>query len=97
MYNDLMSTETLTTFIGLVAATSLIVQFTKSVIKKQLGDGYVRLYAFIIALILTFIFARGEDGLRGLVLTIINAILITISAMGGYEAVVDPMAKKTKK
>ena len=36
MYNDLMSTETLTTFIGLVAATFLIVQFTKSIIKRQL-------------------------------------------------------------
>ena len=55
MYNDLMSTETLTTFIGLVAATSLIVQFTKSVIKRQLGDGYVRFYAFVIALIFMLI------------------------------------------
>ena len=43
MYNDLMSVETLTTFIGLVASTSLIVQFTKSIIKKQLGDSYIRL------------------------------------------------------
>ena len=97
MYNDLMSTETLTTFIGLVAATSLIVQFTKSIIKRQLGDGYVRIYAFIIALILVFIFGRSGGGLQGIILMIINAILVTMSAMGSYEAVVDPMARKTKR
>ena len=100
MNNDLMSTETLATFVGLVAATSLIVQFTKSIIKKQLGDGYVRIYAFFIALILIFIFARngdGLDGLQGIVLMIINAIMVTMSAMGSYEAIMDPMAKKVKR
>jgi hypothetical protein len=40
----------------------LIVQFTKSIIKKKFGDGIVRLYAFIIALVLTFIFANSGTG-----------------------------------
>ena len=94
MYNQLMATETLTTFVGLVAATSLIVQFTKSIIKKQIGDNYVRLYAFIISLILTFIFARNNEGSQGIIVTIINAIIITISAMGGYEVITDSIFKK---
>ncbi len=54
MYNDFMTPDILTTFVGLVLATNLIVQFTKSIVKRQFGDGFVRLYAFIIALILTF-------------------------------------------
>ncbi|CCQ94228.1 conserved membrane hypothetical protein [[Clostridium] ultunense Esp] len=96
MYNELMAADTLTTFVGLVAGTSLIVQFTKSIIKKQFGDASVRFYTFIIALILIFIFGDNGFGIRGILLKIINAIMITISAMGGYEVLSDPMAKKMK-
>lgn len=96
MYNEFMTMELLATFAGLVAAVSIIVQFTKSIIKKNFGDGAVRLYAFIIALVLTFIFAKAGQGIEGIVLTIINAILISIAAMGGYEVIADPKAEKTK-
>ena len=34
MYNDFMTIEVLATFAGLVAAVSIIVQFTKSIVKK---------------------------------------------------------------
>ncbi|NLJ78383.1 MAG: hypothetical protein GX329_03395 [Tissierellia bacterium] len=94
MFNDLMSAKVLTTFVGLVGVTSLIVQFTKWIIKKQLGDSYVRLYAFIVALILTFIFARNTGGLEGIILTVINSVLVTIAAMGGYEVIKDPTMMK---
>ena len=97
MFNDFMTTEVLTTFVGLVGVTSLIVQFTKWIIKKQLGDSYVRLYAFMVALVLTFVFARNTNGLEGIVLTIINSVLVTITAMGGYEVVKDPMAMKVRR
>jgi len=96
MYEDFMTTEMLATFTGLVAAVSIIVQFTKSVIKKRFCDGAVRLYAFTIALGLTFIFARAGAGLEGVVLTFINAILITIASIGGYEVIADPKAEKSK-
>lgn len=96
MYSDFMTLEILATFAGLVAAVSIIVQFTKSIIKKNFGDGAVRLYAFIIALVLTFIFAKSGQGIEGIVLTIINAILISIAAMGGYEVIADPKAEKTR-
>lgn len=96
MYDDFMTPEILATFAGLVAAVSVIVQFTKSIIKRQFGDLAVRLYAFIVALVLTFIFAKSGTGIEGVVLTIINAILISIAAMGAYEAVADPGAIKEK-
>lgn len=96
MLDNFMTAEMLATFAGLVAAVSIIVQFTKSIVKKNFGDGAVRLYAFIIALILTFIFAKSGQGIEGVVLTIINAILISIAAMGGYEVVADPKAEKKK-
>ncbi|MGN9163824.1 hypothetical protein ACTNDY_00870 [Tissierellaceae bacterium HCP3S3_D8] len=97
MFEDLMTTEVLTTFAGLTSAVIVIVQFTKSIVKRKFGDSFVRLYAFIISLILTFIFARRGNQLQGIVLTVINAMMITISSMGGYEMIADPMAQKIKR
>jgi hypothetical protein len=94
MFNDFMTLDVLTTFAGLTATTMLIMQFTKSLVKKKFGDSYVRLYTFLIALILTFLFARQGDNTQGIVMTIINAILITIAAAGGYEMITDPLARK---
>ncbi|WP_353096266.1 hypothetical protein [Tissierella praeacuta] len=96
MYNDFMTIEVLATFAGLVAAVSIITQFTKSIVKKSFGDGAVRLYAFIISLILTFVFAKTGQGVEGIVLTVINAIIVTVASSGAYEIVVDPKAEKSK-
>jgi len=92
--NEFFTGELLATFAGLVAAVSLVVQFTKSIVKKQFGDGAVRLYAFLIALLLNFIFAKSGTGIEGIVLTVINAILVSLTAMGAYETITDPYAKK---
>lgn len=96
MFDDFMTPETLTTFTGLVLATALIVQFTKSIVKNKFGDAAVRLYTWIIALVLTFIFARNGQGIEDIVLTVINSILVATSAMGGYEIIADPKAEKKK-
>ncbi|WP_352419410.1 hypothetical protein [Proteiniborus sp.] len=96
MYNNFMSSETLGTFAGLVAAVSIIVQFTKSIVKNKFGDAYVRLYTFAIALILTFIFARLGQGIQGIALTVVNAILVSIASIGSYEIISDPKARKRK-
>jgi len=94
--NEFMNYETLATFSGLVAAVAVIVQFTKTLVKKQFADYVVRIYAFIIALILTFAFARAGEGFDGALLTIINAMLVTLAAIGGYEIITDPFAQKKK-
>ena len=65
-------------------------------IKKIFGDAFVRFYIFIIALILNFIFAKSGNGLQGIVITIINALLVTMTAMGGYEMISDPKAEKAR-
>ncbi len=96
MYDDFMSVETLTTFVGLVAAVALIVQFTKSLIKEKFADAYVRLYAFAISLGLSFVYARTGTGAEGIILTIINAIIVSVAAMGAYEIIADPKALKHK-
>lgn len=94
--NEFMSLEVLATFAGLVTAVTIIVQFTKSIVKKNFGDSIVRLYAFVIALVLTFIFAKTGTGVEGILLTIINSIIVAIASMGGYEILVDPKAEKSK-
>jgi len=94
MFNDFMSMEILTTFAGLTGAVMLIVQFTKSIVKNKLGDSFVRLYSFLIALILTFVFASQGNQVQDIILSIINSIIITMASMGGYEMITDPMAKK---
>ncbi len=96
MYNGFISMETLGTFAGIVAAVSIIVQFTKSIVKNKFGDAYVRLYTFIVALILTFIFARAGQGIQGIVLTVINAIIVSMTSIGSYEVISDPKATKKK-
>ena len=96
MFNDFMTLDVLTTFAGLTATTMLIVQFTKFLIKNRFGDSYVRLYGFLIALILTFVFAGQGENAQGIIMTIINAIMITVAAMGGYEMITDPLARKSK-
>ena len=94
MLDNFMTTEMLSTFAGLVAAVAIIVQFTKSIIKKRFTDQAVRVYAFIIALVLTFIFAKAGQGIEGIVLTVINAVLISITSFGAYEIIADPKAEK---
>lgn len=94
MYSDFFTIELLATFAGLVAAVTLIVEFTKPMIKKNLVDGWVRLYAWIISLILTFTFARSGTGIQGIILTVINSILVALTSMGAYENVADPKATK---
>ena len=96
MFNDFMTIDVLTTFAGLTAATMLLVQFTKFIIKKNFDDYCVRIYSFFIALILTFVFANSGGNAQGIIMTVINAIMITIAAAGGYEMIADPLARKSK-
>ncbi|MGO1469501.1 MAG: hypothetical protein ACTHW2_05705 [Tissierella sp.] len=97
MFKDFMNANMLTTFGGLVTAVIVIVQFTKPLIKKRFKDSAIRVYTFTIALILTLIFHPQGFGLTSIILTIINSIMITITSLGGYEVLSDPMAKAIKK
>ena len=95
MLNDFITAEFLATFSGIVVAINLIVQFTKNPIKKRFGDWAVRLYSFILALVITAIFTDMGEGIQGIALVIINAFLLAATSTGIYEVVSDPKAKKT--
>lgn len=94
--DQFLDMETLGTFIGLVTAVTIVVQFTKSLIKDKLGDVYVRLYTFVIALVLTFVFASYDKSIDGILLTVINSIIVTMASIGTYETIADPKAIKHK-
>lgn len=96
MLDEFMTGDMLTTFVGITTAVTVIVQFTKSMIKKRFNDHVVRLYAFVVAMILTFVFAGDLSGIQGIITTLINSMLITATSMGGYEILADPMAKKRR-
>lgn len=104
MLNDFITIDFLYTFGGLVLILGIIVQFTKSLVKQVFDDYAVRWYAFGWAIVLTLIGAwlKGQFDIIGreiaatLLLILLNSILITMSAMGGYQVVADLKAKLTK-
>jgi hypothetical protein len=104
MLNDFISIELLMTFTGLVVALGIIVQFTKSIIKSTFTDQAVRIYAFTWALALTLLTSwfqgrfdvTGREIAATLLLVLLNSILVTMAAIGGYEVLSDPKATKTK-
>jgi|SRR5699024_1328549 len=97
MFEDFMTSDMLTTFAGLTTAVIVIVQFTKPLVKKRFSDSCVRLYTFLIALILLFLFTKHTNDLKGIILMLVNAMMISIASMGGYELIADPMAQKTRR
>lgn len=96
MLDDFMTAETLATFWGLVAGVTLIVQFTKPIVKNRFNDIAVRVYTWAISLVLTFVFAKTGVGVQGILLTIINSIGVALASMGGYEVIADPRAEKER-
>lgn len=88
---DFMTTGTMATFGGMVLATTLIVQFVKQSIRetKVLAPVGVRVISFAIALMIVTIFGwRGVDP-QSVVLYVINAVIVSTSAMGTHDLLVD--------
>lgn len=105
MLNDFITIDYLATFAGMVLVLGIIVQFTKGLVKKTFEDWVVRIYAFIIAIILGLLVAwyqgllsvaTGRELAAIILLVLINAVIVTIAAMGGYEVFTDPGATKEK-
>jgi len=104
MPNDFITIETLATFGGMVLALGIIVQATKGILKDFMPDVWVRPYAFLWALILvgTVYWYQGKFDALGaslaliIIVALINALIVTLAAMGGYDALTDPLATKEK-
>lgn len=93
--NEFVTAEYLGTFAGLVAGTGIVVQVLKYILQGNLTDALVRPVSFVVALLLTFIFIGDLSHIQGIVLTILNAFLITLASNGAYELIADPKAKKS--
>lgn len=94
--SEFMTIDSLANYMGIVTATSLLVQFTKSIIKKKFSDVAVRVYTWIISLILIAVFIGFEKNAQGIVLMLINSIIAALTSMGAYEVLADPKAEKKK-
>ena len=94
MGEEFINSETLLTFGGLVNAVVITEQFTKSLLPNRIKKSVVRPYAFLVALALSFVFAGDFSSVQAVSLTVINAMIVTISAMLTYELVNDPKADK---
>lgn len=105
MPSDFIDIKYLSTFVGMVLAVGLIVQFTKGLVKQNYSDRAVRLYTLFWAALLvgavelykgTFYVQRWDQLPLVLLLVTVNVVLIALSAMGGYEVFTDPGAIKSK-
>ena len=81
----------LATFAGAVAATAVLTQFTKDLI-TQIPTRFLS-YIYALVVLLAANFFTGTLDVSSGVLCILNAVLVSLSANGGYDFV----TKKKKK
>jgi len=98
MPSEFFTLETLATLAGMVAAVTLIVQFTKGIIKQWFSDYAVRLYTLIVAMVIMgfVLYVQGDLTAEAIGLGVINSFLVAVTSMGTYEVVADPFAIKKK-
>lgn len=82
-FNDFLSVDYVTSYLGSIVVIMLITQFVKELpLISKLPTKYL---VFIIALVHLMIFVRPELVLEAIALTLINALLLTLTATGGYD------------
>lgn len=89
---EFLTVDQLASFAGLVLATGLVVEAIKFVTKSE--DLEARILTTIIGILLTGIFAGEYHSIQSIVLTLLNGLVVSITASGGYEYIVDPKAEK---
>lgn len=98
MPTEFFTTDMLLTYAGCTTATTLVVAFSKDIIKKFLPDWTVRIYAWVIAVAIMNFALWCADSLtvEAFGLTLLNGVLVAFTAIGLRETITDPLAKKTK-
>lgn len=97
--DNFITLDYLSTFVGMVAVVVLITQFTKDLVDKVakwLPTKYLVFIYSLIVLIGTQIMTNTFDASK-LFLTLINAMLLTMTAQGGYEWVFKPIEQKSQR
>ena len=84
-FTDFLTIDYISTFMGTVAVTMLVVQFLKDLpgIKKIPTKYFTFIVAFLNILICSFI--TGNFAVSNLYLMLINAVLVCFTATGGYD------------
>ena len=96
-FTDFLTIDYISTFMGTVAVTMLVVQFLKDLpgIKKIPTKYFTFIVAFLNILICSFI--TGNFAVSNLYLMLINAMLVTFTATGGYDFAAKNVTIKTQK
>jgi len=92
--NEYLSLESIGTFAGMVVAINLIVQFLKPLLDK-VKKVPTRYLVWLIAIIVSTAYQAicGAFTASGIYLLILNSILLTLTAMGSYEATIKKLEK----
>lgn len=91
--SEFFTVDVLSTFAGLVVVLALVVQFTKGIVKNRFGDEAVQGYAFLWALATLVVLYWHQGMWQGaldevainVLLVLVNAMLVTMAAVGGYD------------
>lgn len=85
-FTDFFTWQFLATFAGATAATALITQFVKGMFPTTVPTRLVT-YVVALAVIILATFFTGQLTVSSGILSILNAVLITLAANGGYDAI----------
>ena len=96
-FTDFLTIDYISTFMGTVAVTMLVVQFLKDLpgIKKIPTRYFTFVIAFLNILICSAL--TGNFAVSNLYLMLINAILVTFTSTGGYDFAIKNVTIKTQK
>ena len=92
MMNTFFTWEYLLSFAGCVLATGLITQGIKNVLPKI----HAQIISYVIALVIMIVGQIATGAMTGwdqIALDLINAMVISLSANGGYDAVANTVQK----
>jgi hypothetical protein len=96
--DNFITLDYLSTFMGMVAVVVLITQFTKELVDKVAKWLPTKYLVFIYSLVVIIgyqIMSNTFDSSK-LLLNSINAMLLTMTAQGGYEWVFKPIEQKSR-
>jgi len=96
--DSFITLDYLSTFGGMVTIIMLITEFTKELIDritKGLPTKYV-VFLYSILTIIGYQLMSNTFDISKIFITIVNAMILTMTAMGGYECTFKPIEKKTQ-
>ena len=92
--NEYLSLESIGTFAGMVVAINLIVQFLKPLLDKvkKIPTRYL-VWAIAVIVSTAYQAITGTFTAAVIYLLLLNSILLTLTAMGSYEATIKKLVK----